>query len=200
MVNNTKKKVVDTAKSLFFKKGFHGSSVRDIAEKASVNVWLISYYLKHKQGLLEYVVTRYYEAYLNDVEEVEVESQTNSSMDRLKALIATIIQYKQTHHQLTCFIQRELSLDSVFVREITVTYLAKENHFLKETFYQLMPSTNVKKADQPFYFMQLKGMLMTPYVMQHEWKHHVVGEKSETLFVNRYVKTIHRWLEYVLAT
>src|SRR5699024_12232031 len=133
MVNNTKQKVMDTATSLFFQKGFHGTSVRDIAEKASVNVSLISYYFKHKQGLLEYVVTTYYEAYLNDMEEVMEQTQTNSSMDRLKALIATIIKYKQTHNQLTCFIQRDLSLYSVFVSEITVTYLAKENYFMIET-------------------------------------------------------------------
>lgn len=199
MVNNTKQKVMDTASALFFQKGFQGTSVRDIAEKANVNVSLISYYFKHKQGLLEYVVTTYYEAYLTYVEEIMEQTKTENAMDRMKALITTIIQYKQTNHQLTCFIQRELSLDSVFVREITVTYLAKENHFLKESFYQLVPLTHIKKTDRSFFFMQLKGMLITPYVIQHEWKHHVVGEESEALFVKRYVQTIQKWLDYLVA-
>ena len=42
--NPTKQKVVDAASFLFFQKGFHGTSVRDIAGKASVNVSLISYF------------------------------------------------------------------------------------------------------------------------------------------------------------
>src|SRR5699024_6453027 len=130
MVNHTKQKVMDTASGLFFQKGFHGTSVRDIADKANVNVSLISYYFKNKQGLLEYLVTTYYESYLTYMEETIDETQDESAIDRLKALIFTIIQYKQSNHQLTCFIQRELSLDSVFVREMTVTYLAKENYFL----------------------------------------------------------------------
>src|SRR5699024_1299587 len=159
----------------------------------------ISYYFKNKQGLLEYAVTTYYEAYLTLMEETMEETQTKDAMERLKALIETIIQYKQTNHQLTCFIQRELSLDSVFVREITVTYLAKENHLLKDSFYQLMFSTNIKKVDQSFYYMQLKGMLITPYVMQNEWKRHVIGEESEACFIKRYVKTIHHWLDNLLS-
>lgn len=196
--NDTKQKVMDTASALFFQKGFHGTSVRDIADKANVNVSLISYYFKNKQGLLEYVVTTYYEAYLIYMEETIEEMETKDAMEKLKTLVATIIQYKQNNHQLTCFIQRELSLDSVFVREITVTYLAKENYFLKESFFQLMPHTHIKKIDHFFYFMQLKGMLITPYVMQHEWKHHFIGQESEALFVQRYVQIIQRWLDYLI--
>ena len=199
MANHTKQKVMNTATSLFFQKGFNGTSVRDIADRANVNVSLISYYFKNKQGLLEYVVTHYYETYLRYIEATMEETQTKDAMERLESLIETIIQYKQTNHQLTCFIQRELSLDSVFVREITVTYLAKENHFLKAAFYDLVTLTPIKKVDRPFFFMQLKGMLITPYVMQHEWKHHVIGEETESLFVKRYVKTIHHWLNHLVA-
>ncbi|HLQ72180.1 MAG TPA: forespore capture DNA-binding protein RefZ [Bacillota bacterium] len=199
MVNHTKQKVMNTATSLFFQKGFHGTSVRDIADKANVNVSLISYYFKNKQGLLEYIVTTYYEAYLTQMEETMEAEQGNSAMEKMQSLIATIIQYKQSNHQLTCFIQRELSLYSVFVSEITVTYLAKENHFLRKAFNDLMPSTPIKKVDQPFFFMQLKGMLITPYVMQHEWKHHVIGEETESLFVKRYVNTIQHWLDHLVT-
>jgi len=46
----SKQKVIEAASMLFFQKGFHGTTVRDIADKASVNVSLISYYFKGKQG------------------------------------------------------------------------------------------------------------------------------------------------------
>lgn len=195
----TKQKVMDAASMLFFQKGFHGTSIRDIAEKANVNVSLISYYFKSKQGLLEYVITAYYEEYLDRLESTIEKLHTQDALDKLKALITAIIQYKQTNHQLTGFIQRELSLDSVFVREVTVTYLAKENHFLSDYFFLFMQSSRIKKAYHPYFFMQLKGMLITPYVMQHEWKHHVVGEGSEALFIKNYAETIHHWLDYLLA-
>lgn len=85
--NPSKQKVIDAASLLFFQNGFHGTSVRDIAEKASVNVSLISYYFKSKQGLLEYAVTQYYEAYLKIMEETLEQTKSESSLEMLKGLV-----------------------------------------------------------------------------------------------------------------
>src|SRR5699024_512195 len=103
-----------------------------------------------------------------------------------KRLVEAIIQYKQTHHQLSCFIHRELSLDSVFVREMTVTYLAKENYFIREAFFSALSENRLTGIDKQFLLMQLKGMLITPYVLQHEWRNQVVGQSSHALFVKKY--------------
>ncbi|WP_174614054.1 forespore capture DNA-binding protein RefZ [Virgibacillus ihumii] len=193
----TKQKVVDAASQLFFQNGFHGTSVRDIADKATVNVSLISYYFKSKQGLLEHAVTRYYEAYLETIEETLQNSESEQPITRLKLMVEAIIQYKQSNHQFSCFIHRELSLDSVFVREMAVTYLAKENYFIKNTFFDAL--TDSKRAnDHQFLLMQLKGMLITPYILQHEWKNQVIGERSHGAFANKYIKTIGEWLDYVI--
>ncbi len=60
----TKQKITRIASSLFYQKGFQGTSVRDIAKEADVNLSAISYYFKGKQGLLEHTVTSYFEDYL----------------------------------------------------------------------------------------------------------------------------------------
>lgn len=197
-VNPTKQKVIDAASLLFFQNGFHGTSVRDIAERASVNVSLISYYFKSKQGLLEYAVTDYYEAYLEIIEETLEQTATATPLEILKQLIVSIIQYKQDNLQLTCFVQRELSLDSIFVREMVVTYLAKENHFIRNTFFDTLKMHKRKTGDREFLLMQLKGMLITPYVLQNEWKTHVVGTYSHDQFVKKYVETVHQWLDFIV--
>ncbi|HLR69080.1 forespore capture DNA-binding protein RefZ [Virgibacillus alimentarius] len=198
--NSSKQKVIDAASVLFFQNGFHGTSVRDIADRASVNVSLISYYFKSKQGLLEYAVTQYYEAYLEIIENTLKQANSLTSMEKLKKLIFAIIQYKQSNHQFTCFIHRELSLDSVFVREMAVTYLAKENYFISNTFFDILKQNKQKVENSQFLLMQLKGMLITPYVLQNEWKDHVVGESSQNYFVKKYVQTIHQWLDFILVT
>ncbi|MEN1968200.1 forespore capture DNA-binding protein RefZ [Lentibacillus sp. N15] len=194
--NPSKQKVMVAASSLFFQKGFHGTSVRDIADKACVNVSLISYYFKSKQGLLEHVVTQYYELYLKLMEETWQASAEEPALSRAKKLIETIIQYRQDNHQFSCFILRELSLDSVFVREMAVTYIAKENYYISNAFASIL--SKKQKVDQQFLLMQLKGMLITPYVLQNEWKHQVIGKQSHSLFVRKYVKTIHQWLDFIV--
>jgi AcrR family transcriptional regulator len=45
--------IMETAETLFAEKGFNGTSVRDIAEKAHVNLAMISYYFGSKDKLLE---------------------------------------------------------------------------------------------------------------------------------------------------
>ncbi|MGM8213828.1 forespore capture DNA-binding protein RefZ [Virgibacillus sp. W0430] len=198
-VNSTKQKVIDAATLLFFQNGFNGTSVRDIAEKAAVNVSLISYYFKSKQGLLEYAVTHYYENYLREIEATMNQTASLSPLNTLKKLIDTIIQYKQSNHQFTCFVQRELMLDTIFVREMTVTYLAKEHYYIYKAFKSVLQLSG-ERDDEQFLLMQLKGMLITPYVLQHDWKNKVIGIYSHEQFANKYVNTIYRWLDYITGT
>jgi AcrR family transcriptional regulator len=55
MNNYTEKQIqiLRTAEQLFAQKGFDGTSVRDIAEEAGVNVSMISYYFRSKEKLME---------------------------------------------------------------------------------------------------------------------------------------------------
>nr|WP_100012134.1 forespore capture DNA-binding protein RefZ [Lentibacillus sediminis] len=196
--NPSRQKVIDAASSLFFQKGFSGTSVRDIADKASVNVSLISYYFKSKQGLLEYAVTQYYEAYLQTIEETLEQDESLPALEKIKDLISSIIQYKQSRHQFSCFVHRELSLDSVFVREMAVTYLAKENFYISNTFFAALEEQKRKDPDRQFLLMQLKGMLMTPYMLQNEWKEQVIGDYSHQIFAKKYARSIHQWLDFII--
>mgnify|MGYP001225555217 CR=1 FL=1 len=198
--NVSKQKVVEAASILFFQKGYHGTSVRDIAKKASVNVSLISYYFKGKQGLFEHAVTDYYEEYLHSIETLLKDMSQVSAIEQLKELTQFIIQYKQMHLQLSCLIQRELSLDSIFVREMAVTYLAKENYFLKQVFQNALQEANKRLTHFDYLFMQLKGMLITPYMLHNDWRDQVVGQYSHDRFVSQYVQTIHQWIDFIVST
>lgn len=194
--NPSKQKVIDAASFLFFQKGFHGTSVRDIAERACVNVSLISYYFKSKQGLLEHGVTQYYDRYLGVMEETLTAAEHDTVLNQLKKLAEAIIQYRQDNLQFSCFILRELSLDSVFVREMAVTYIAKENYYISNAFFAIL--TKEQKREYHFLLMQLKGMLISPYILQNEWRNQVAGDYSHQMFVQKYVKSIHRWLDFIV--
>jgi len=51
--NEKQKQILSTAERLFSTKGFDGTSVRDIADEASVNIAMISYYFGSKEKLME---------------------------------------------------------------------------------------------------------------------------------------------------
>jgi AcrR family transcriptional regulator len=51
--NEKQKQIISTAERLFSSKGYEGTSVRDIAEEAGVNIAMISYYFGSKEKLME---------------------------------------------------------------------------------------------------------------------------------------------------
>ncbi|MYL34101.1 forespore capture DNA-binding protein RefZ [Pontibacillus yanchengensis] len=197
---NTKQKVMDAARSLFYTKGYNGTSVRDIAAKAKVNVSLISYHFKNKQGLLEYMMIHYFESYIELLESVQQEEKEHSSRELLRRMIEVIIHYKQTNYQFTCFIHRELTLDNVLVREMMVTYLAKEKYLLFGVFKRSLQTLGLKNLQINYYYIQFKGMLMTPFLMPYEMREHVSFDQSHDYFMKQYSNSIINWLEYIYNT
>src|SRR5205085_12172342 len=51
--NEKQLQIIEVAEILFAEKGFNGTSVRDIAQKANINLAMISYYFGSKEKLLE---------------------------------------------------------------------------------------------------------------------------------------------------
>ena len=51
--NDKQIQIIATAEKLFASKGFDGTSVRDIAEAAGINLAMISYYFGSKEKLME---------------------------------------------------------------------------------------------------------------------------------------------------
>lgn len=51
--NDKQLQIIETAEKLFADRGFKGTSIRDIAEEADINVAMISYYFGSKEKLME---------------------------------------------------------------------------------------------------------------------------------------------------
>ena len=77
---------MEMAEVLFAEKGFNGTSVRDIAEKANVNLAMVSYYFGSKDKLLEALFT-----YRGETFKIKLESLIGdkklSSLEKMNILI-----------------------------------------------------------------------------------------------------------------
>ena len=54
--NEKQVEILQVAEQLFAEVGFDGTSIRDIAQKANINIAMISYYFGSKEKLLESLV------------------------------------------------------------------------------------------------------------------------------------------------
>ncbi|MEI9810968.1 MAG: TetR family transcriptional regulator [Bacteroidota bacterium] len=78
--------IMEMAEVLFADKGFNGTSVRDIAEKANVNLAMISYYFGSKDKLLEALFT-YRGEYIKLKLESMIENKELGVLEKMNLLI-----------------------------------------------------------------------------------------------------------------
>ena len=84
--NDKQVQIMETAEALFAEKGFNGTSIRDIAEKANINLAMISYYFGSKDKLLEALFS-YRGEHLKLKLESMIEDRNVSSFDKVYTLI-----------------------------------------------------------------------------------------------------------------
>ncbi|MBU8905203.1 forespore capture DNA-binding protein RefZ [Desertibacillus haloalkaliphilus] len=193
----TKQKVIEAAISLFNVQGFTGTSVREIAKRANVNAALVSYYFGSKKGLLEQLMTKFLEGYVHVIEQAIERSKHDqlSSKECLLHAIENILIYQQENHNLARFIHREITLDTVLVRELMTTYLMKEKHLFHVIIEKGMAEEEFNRQPIDFIVMQLRGMLIMPYLHPQYIRevYHLIPH--ERFFLEKYMDYLTRWVE-----
>lgn len=191
----TKQRIVESAISLFNTKGFSGTSVREIAKKAKVNSAHISYYFKGKNGLLEYLVSEFYEGYLLVLGSIYKQLSSESAKTCLEQMIWDILKYQQDNRQLSRFVYRELTMDTVLIREVMTTYLAKEKYFFSSILEKGIQDGEFHRISIPRMIIQLKSLLNMPF-LQSQYLHEVLHVNLyEDYFIKQCYHDIVSWLE-----
>jgi hypothetical protein len=190
----TKNKVIETAVTLFKLNGYQGTSVRDISKKANVNLATISYYFKNKQGLLEHIIVNFLEGYVEILDKYNTMLNEKEANEVLIELVNEVSYYYYKNRENTSIFYRELTLDSVFIREIMTTYLARE----KYTFTKVYDGIRINNPHitMPFsvFFVQLKSILSTPYLFPSYLNEVLYIQQNDTYFYERYKEYVGKWI------
>jgi len=195
----TKDRIIEAAIRLFNQKGFSGTSVREIAKEANVNVAHISYYFQGKGGLLEQLVSDFYEGYIQMIESHIQHMETRHAKECLLHVVFDILSYQHENRQLTRFVYREVTIDSTLIREIMSTYLTKEK-YLFQLIIEKGKSTHVicKQLSLSSFMIQLKSLLMMPYLQPQYLTEVLYINPNEPYFYQTYYKELSRSLHHLL--
>lgn len=194
----TKQAIVEAALHLFHLKGYHATSIRDIANKAKVNPANIAYYFKNKQGLLEFCFISYLEEYLivleRNMEQLEIKGPQECLMD----LVKDILTFQRKNFLAARFIYGESSLDSNLNREIHSTYFTKEKSYFQYVLEQGIKSRYFQSVSIPMFMLQLKGLLSAPVLHTHYAMEVLHVFPQEAYYTNLYAEEVGRFLEDTL--
>jgi AcrR family transcriptional regulator len=124
--NDKQVQIMETAEILFAEKGFNGTSVRDIAEKAHVNLAMISYYFGSKDKLLESLFD-YRGEHVKLKLESMVEDKTLNSFEKLDLLIDHYIEKIMNQQCFSRIMLREQVVNHTGITAELITQMKKRN-------------------------------------------------------------------------
>jgi AcrR family transcriptional regulator len=115
--------ILNTARSLFAKKGFEAISVREIAKESGQNISMISYYFGSKEGLYKEIISGHMQMVGGEIRKL---FQTNSGKELtakmfrsdLKSLVTIIVGMKYGNPEMISIMQREKVNGLPFAREL----------------------------------------------------------------------------------
>jgi len=118
-----KARLMDVAAKLFAEKGLDGTSVRDIAKEAGLNLSLVSYYFGGKDGLYLELITSFAMNMKKQMEQIiamfESEDINQESVQKiLLAMVESSSKIRQNHPHMGKIMQRERIAGLPFAREI----------------------------------------------------------------------------------
>lgn len=102
--------IIESALKLFSTKGFEGTSVREIAADAGVNVAMINYYFGSKEKLFESVV-EYRALFLKGLFSDLINNTSLTSIEKIDFIIDQTIERKLSNAHFHHILHRELSLE-----------------------------------------------------------------------------------------
>lgn len=105
-----KENIIESALKLFSAKGFEGTSVREIAADADVNVAMINYYFGSKEKLFESVVD-YKASFLRGIFSELVNNKKLSPIEKIDFMIDQLIERKFSDAKFSHLLHRELWLE-----------------------------------------------------------------------------------------
>jgi AcrR family transcriptional regulator len=109
-MKDKRQQIIETALQLFAEKGFEGTSIRDIAEKATVNVAMVNYYFGTKEKLFEKIVEYKSSATRGLLDEI-LHNKDLAHIEKIEAIIDSYIEKLFTHRMFHRLVQQELILN-----------------------------------------------------------------------------------------
>lgn len=108
----TKEKILYHANALFVKKGFNGTSMRDIAGSAGLSQSMISHHFGSKQELWDKIQAMHFDDYVHQLQECDLKQCSNDYRDELLCFMNKRIDYFDKHPEIVRMMTWQ-SLDGV---------------------------------------------------------------------------------------
>lgn len=169
--NDKQIQIMEAAEKLFAEQGFAGTSVRDIAEAAHVNLAMISYYFGSKEKLMEAMFHHRGSDFKIQLENI-LQNKNLSPIQKVEKLIDDYIERifkKQCFHKIMT--REQIANSSAAITEKIYELKQRNYSLIKQLIQEGQKSGDFKKSiDVSFLMMTLSGTSSQLVNAQHYYR------------------------------
>jgi len=169
--NDKQIKIMESAEELFAEKGFSGTSVRDIADAADVNVAMISYYFGSKEKMLESLFN-----FRSQSTMLKLESMyNNTALSPMEKVHQMIDYYIDKFLNQQCFhkvmMREQVGNHRHAIADLIQEYKKRNQALVKQLIQEGQKAGDfVKNVDIPLLMTTLVGTVSHMVTTQHSYK------------------------------
>ena len=151
--------LINEAIELFAEKGFEGTSIRDLATRAGVNIAMVNYYFGSKEKLFEAIVAKK-ATHMRGVLDMILADKALSEIEKLDAIIESYIARFFAYHTFHRVLQQELLVSSRdHMHETIIDLFVRNTRDVVGIIQKGIKSGKFKKVDPELTFASIIGTL-----------------------------------------
>lgn len=164
---HTDKKLFDQGRKLLIKKGASKLSVREVCDKAGVNLGMFNYHFGSKDKFIEKILLDIYENFLADFELLE----SDTKLDTLELQLTLMARFARDNRHLILVLLNDVLNGEKAVQKFAKSKMRKHFMILAKTLKSCQKSGEIIDAPIPLLLTQIAGSIglsnLIPEVLSH---------------------------------
>ncbi len=184
--DNTEEKIRAVAKKLFTEKGYSGTTIRDVAEEAGVNVALLNYYFRSKDKLFKAIFMENFQEYSDKISTILFQEDLTLET-RIRHFINEVTDQLKKNPDLPTFIMTECRQNAEMFQGKSKVYKEKfENSQMVKQLKEEEAKGNIRHIDPLHLHFIISSQVMAPFLSAPVLQiNGIVGEKWEQFIEER---------------
>ncbi len=184
---DTREAILMAARGVFARRGFEGTSTREVAETARVNTAMIYYHFRDKVTLYRAVLVRSFDEF-DRIWEHPIFSSDASSRRKIRTYVEGFIAFQIANDDIRRIISMEFACCSDSYRWLAENYFSRSYNRLANLLKEGMRAGELKKIEPSMVIPSLIGMIIHSFIMR-PMAEHIIGKKM-VLDVKRFGKFV----------
>ncbi len=163
---NTKERILKIASMLFFQKGIDRTSIKQIADKAGVNIAAVNYHFKSKENLVDLIFERTIMEFSPSLPKILLSDKPLE--DKIRDYISTLNDLLlKFNPDLPFFIMNMMQRNPKKILSLKITRQLYHPEEFYEHIKREAEKGNINPVDPQHFFMTLLSLIGFPFSMQH---------------------------------